>query len=240
MGSHGVELPDYVPHHNPFQYFAQTANPHHLPPASVAAIGTATDPANHQYDLDDFWAAAAAKHLPAVSFLKAPAWQNGHAGYSDPLAEQRYLVETINRLQKLPEWREMAIVIAYDDSDGWYDHMMPPIVRGSISAADALDAQNVCGTGRVPRQVGRCGLGPRMPLLVISPWARANHVEHSVTEQASILRFIEDNWDLGRLGGDSADADAGPLDPMFDFTRKQPLMALTLDPATGQPVAGQR
>ncbi len=240
MGSHGSEVADYVPHHNPFQYFVQTANPHHLPPTSMPALGTAGDQANHQYDLEDFWAAVAAKRLPAVSILKAPAYQNGHAGYSDPLAEQRYLVETINRLQKLPEWREMAIFIAYDDSDGWYDHMMPPIVRGSISEADVLDAQNVCGTGRVPRQPGRCGLGPRMPLLVISPWARENYVEHTVTEQASILRFIEDNWELGRLGGDSADADAGPLDPMFDFARKQPLPPLPLDPATGQPVGAKR
>jgi phospholipase C len=239
MGSHGIETPDYMPHHNPFQYFVQTANPHHLPPTSMLALGTTGDQANHEYDLEDFWAAAAAKRLPAVNFLKAPAYQNGHAGYSDPLAEQRYLVETINRLQKLPEWREMAIIIAYDDSDGWYDHMMSPIVRGSISEADALDAQNVCGTGRVPRQVGRCGLGPRLPLLVISPWARENHVEHSVTEQASILRFIEDNWGVGRLGGDSADADAGALDPMFDFARKQPLPPLLLDPATGQPVAAR-
>jgi phospholipase C len=240
MGSHGSELPDYVPHHQPFQYFDATANPHHLPPSSVAMIGAQGDAANHQYDLEDFWAAADAHHLPAVSYLKAPAFQNGHAGYSDPLAEQRYLVETINRLQKLPEWRAMAIVIAYDDTDGWYDHMMPPIVRGSIGEADALDAPGVCGTGRIPRQAGRCGLGPRLPLLLVSPWARENYVDHSVTEQASILRFIEDNWSLGRLGGGSADEDAGSIEGMFDFARKQPLPPLPLDPASGLPLAVKR
>jgi len=108
---------DYIPHHQPFQYFASTANPGHLPPDSVAMIGR-TDQANHQYDLADFWAAVDAGNLPSVSFLKAPAYQDGHAGYSDPLDEQEFLVSTINRLQRTSDWQDMAIVILYDDSDG--------------------------------------------------------------------------------------------------------------------------
>ena len=83
----GATVTDYIPHHEPFQYYTSTANPHHLPPSSVAMIGH-TDQANHQYDLSDFWAAADAGNLPAVSFLKAAAYQDGHAGYSDPLDEQ--------------------------------------------------------------------------------------------------------------------------------------------------------
>ena len=66
----GREVPDYSPHHEPFQYFQQTANPHHLPPSSVDMIGR-TDQANHQYDLADFFAALGRDHLPAVSFVKA-------------------------------------------------------------------------------------------------------------------------------------------------------------------------
>src|SRR6267143_2054351 len=69
--------------------------------------------------------------LPAVSFLKARAFEDGQAGYSDPLAEQRFVVGAINRLQARPEWRETPMIIAYDDSDGWYDHVMPPIVSQS-------------------------------------------------------------------------------------------------------------
>ena len=65
-------MPDYVPHHQPFQYYASTANPQHLRP--TATIGV-TDQANHQYDTRDFTAALAAGNLPAVSFLKAPALQ---------------------------------------------------------------------------------------------------------------------------------------------------------------------
>ena len=111
-------------------YYSMIANPHHLPPTKVAMIGN-TDQANHQYDLSDFWNAAENGNLPAVSFLKAPRYQNGHAGYSDPIDEQHFLVSTINHIEELPEWSDIAIIISYDDSYDWYDHMMPPIISQS-------------------------------------------------------------------------------------------------------------
>src|SRR5579883_711480 len=126
VGADGKMRPDYIPHHEPFQYYRSTANPRHVPPSSIAMIGK-SDAANHQYDLSDFWAAAGAGNLPQVSFLKAPAYQDGHAGYSSPVLEQPFLVETLNRLQKLAAWKDMAVIISYDDSDGWYDHAMGPI-----------------------------------------------------------------------------------------------------------------
>jgi phospholipase C len=225
---------DYIPHHEPFQYYPSTANPHHLPPGSVDKIGQ-TDSPNHQYDLSDFWAAADGGHLPAVSFLKAAGYQDGHPEYSDPLDEQQFLVETVNRLQRLPDWKDMAIVVAYDDSDGWYDHKASPTVSGSASPADALTNPGLCGdNGTAAKYRGRCGYGPRLPLLVISPYAKPNFVDHTQTDQTSILRFIEDNWNTGRIGDDSFDARAGVLDNMFDFTGPtQP--PLTLNPATGNP-----
>ena len=69
-------------------------------PTSVAAIGTNGDAANHQYDLTDFFAALDAGHFPAVAFLKPAAYQNGHAGYSDPIDEQAFLVRVLNDLQQ--------------------------------------------------------------------------------------------------------------------------------------------
>ena len=230
-GSNGKPKGDYLPHHAPFQYYASTANPHHLAPPNVAAIGS-TDQANHQYDLTDFWSALDAGQLPAVSFLKARAFEDGHAGYSDPLAEQRFVVDAINRLQERPEWRETAVIIAYDDSDGWYDHVMPPIVSQSNTADDQLLGPGSCGTAPAGAAQGRCGYGPRLPLLAISPWARENFVDHSTTDQSSVLRFIEDNWELGRIGDDSFDARAGSLDNLFDFSRPRP-GRLMLDPRTG-------
>jgi len=233
IGGDGKPKGDYIPHHQPFQYYASTSNPHHLPPSSVAAIGH-TDQANHQYDLSDFWDAAAAGKLPAVSYLKAAGYQDGHAAYSSPLAEQTFIVETLNRLQALPEWRDTAVFITYDDSDGWYDHVAPPIVNHSTTGQDA----SIC-TGRSPSlgdQEGRCGYGPRLPLLVISPFARKNFIDHGVTDQSSILRFIEDNWYLGRIGGGSFDAIAGSLLPMFDFRERRD-DHLVLDPSSGEIVA---
>jgi phospholipase C len=69
---------------------------------------------------------------------------------------------------------------------------------------------------------------------VVSPWAKRNYVDHRVTDQSSILRFIEDNWNLGRLGGASVDAIAGTLNGMFDFDeRGHRAGILILDPQTG-------
>src|SRR5207237_10496286 len=132
----GVVSRDDLPVHEPFQYSASTANPLHLPPGPVAAIGR-TDQSNHQYDLTDFWAAVDAGNLPAVSFLKAPAYQDGHAGYSDPLDEQEFIVTTINNLHRTPFFHDTAVIIAYDDSDGWYDPVMGPIVHLSHDPLDA-------------------------------------------------------------------------------------------------------
>ncbi|WP_199678685.1 phospholipase C [Salinisphaera sp. LB1] len=219
----GVQVTDYIPHHEPFQYYQSTSNPHHLPPTSVPMIGH-DDQANHQYALADFWNAVNAGNMPAVSFLKAAGYQDGHAAYSDPLDEQHFLVQTINRLEQSPEWGSTAVIIAYDDSDGWYDHVMGPIVTQSNDQQyDALINDGTCtqpdgsSAGSIQQQ-DRCGYGPRLPLLVVSPWSRVNYVDHSVTDQSSILRFIEDNWKLGRLGNGSTDAKAGSLMSMFRFS----------------------
>ncbi len=236
----GASQLDYNPHHEPFQYYASTANPQHLPPTSVSMIGR-QDQANHQYDLKDFWAAADNGNLPQVSYLKAADYQDGHAGYSDPLDEQTFLVDTINRLEKLPTWKSTAVVIAYDDSDGWYDHQMGPIVTQSQTTLDALTGTGTCGTSTalVPSgQQARCGVGPRQPLLVISPYARTNYVDNTFTDQSSVVRFIEDNWLGGqRLGGGSADAQAGTLTNMLDWNAAGS-HRLFLDPATGEPTSG--
>jgi phospholipase C len=235
----GAVSTDYNPHHQGFQYYQSTSNPHHLPPTSVNAIGH-TDQANHQYDLTDFNAAVQGNNLPAVTFLKAANYQDGHAGYSSPIDEQNFLVNTINQLQKSKDWKSTAVVVAYDDSDGWYDHVMPPILNASHDATasgDALNGPGVCGSGTpLGGYQDRCGYGPRQPLLVVSPYAKTNFVDHSITDQTSILKFIEDNWSTGQIGNSSFDQLAGPLNAMFDFSGKNRADTLFLNPATGQPV----
>ena len=256
---------DYVPHHEPFQYYASTANPHHLAPTSLQAVGTDTqtytngkpnfDTANHQYDLSVFnqiLSGIAAGQLspnllPAVSFLKAPAYQDGHAAYSDPFDEQQFIVNEINALERTPDWSSTAVVISYDDSDGWYDHVFSGIHNTSNTSGvanppgpqDFLTGTGLCGdtTANPPlaAQNGRCGYGPRLPLLVISPWAKRNYVAHTISDQSSITKFIEDNWGLPRISG-SFDAIAGSLDDMFNFGRSGgKTKPLFLDPTIGQP-----
>lgn len=224
----------YNPHYAPFQYWASTANPHHLPPSSPAMIGQ-TDQANHQYSLADLSNLVAnGGTLPAVTFLKATTTQTGHPSDSTPLEEQAFLVQTINFLESLPQWSDMAILITYDDSDGWYDHVVPPIVNPSAdSANDDLAGSGLCGTPASGAYQDRCGYGPRLPLVVISPFAKQNFVDRTLTDQTSILRFIEDNWKLGRIGDQSFDALAGSLSNLFNFTGPA-APPLFLDPATGQ------
>jgi phospholipase C len=224
--------PVYNNHYDPFQYFASTSNPHHMPPSSVDMIGQ-TDQANHQYDLRDFWTAAIYGTLPTVSFIKFQSANTGHPSDSTVLNEQRYLVETINALQRLAQWSDMAIMITYDDSDGWYDHVMPPIVNQSSDPVnDTLLGSGMCGSAPSGSYLDRCGYGARMPFLVISPFAKQNFVDHSTTDTTSILRFIEDNWNLGRMGDQSFDVMAGSILNMFDFSAK-PAPALFLDAKTG-------
>jgi phospholipase C len=232
---------DYIPHHQPFQYYASTANPKHVRPTSPSTVGMNGDPGNHQYDTHDFFDAVTAGNFPAVSYLKAPGYQDGHAGYSDPLDEQTFVVNAINFLQQQPDWASTAVVIAYDDSDGWYDHQMGPIVNQSATSMDALTGTGLCGSGAgalpgvlaaATHAQGRCGYGPRLPLLVISPYSKKNYVDHTVTDQSSILRFVEDNWlDEQRITG-SFDALAGRLNSFFDFQNPDTTPYI-LDESTG-------
>ncbi|MFI5041168.1 MAG: phospholipase C [Acidimicrobiales bacterium] len=277
---------DYIAHHEPFEYYASTANPHHIPPTSIAAIGTDTqtysggtylsgspqwNTANHQYDMSDFdsLVSAAAQgqtdasssdgkyHLPAVSFLKAAGYEDGHAQYSDPIDEQNFVTREINALMQTPDWSSTAVVISYDDSDGWYDHAFASSATGgtlvplnpSGTAADNLlnsvlkpypttgvsqkcfnaTAGQATSTALAGEQ-GRCGLGPRLPLLAISCFARSNYVDHAVSDQSSITKFIEGNWGLAPISGSFATLAyngaasvasynaEGPLSNLFDFS----------------------
>ncbi len=283
---------DYIPHHEPFQYYASTANPHHLTVptdgagqdtlAGLQEIGTDTqsyvsgapqfNTPNHQYDTGDFDQLVAAigdgelspSALPAVSFLKAPGYQDGHPGYSEPADEQAFVTKEIDSLMRTPDWHNTVVIVNWDDSDGWYDHVYSGVTNPSLSPADNLTNTNTgtIGTGsptsgqcgpnpqtNVPLagEQGRCGFGPRIPMLVVSPYARVNHVDNDLTDQASIINFVEYNWHLPGISG-SADQVLSKLDRseglpfdlagMFDFDHPQ-VDRLILSPVTGEPAVGR-
>ncbi len=246
---------NYDVHYDPFQYYPSTVNPHHLPPTSVALIGHQGDQANHQYDLNSFSAALNAGNLPAVSFLKATSSETGHPQDGSVLAEQTFLVDTINALQKSKYWPSMAIIITYDDSDGWYDHVMPPIVNRSNDPSSTVPRglDSICAIVPPPATAfnDRCGYGQRLPFLVISPYAKRNYVDHATLDLTSVLRFIEDNWQLGRIdsldnpggaaaGQGSFDQLAGSIEGLFDFDDRyrdsRDDLPLLLNDSTGEVV----
>jgi phospholipase C len=274
---------DYIPHHEPFQYYASTANPHHLTVPTNSSgqdtlgglrqIGWDTqsykdgvpqfNTPNHQYDTSDFGQLVAAINkgqlpasaLPSVSFIKAPGYEDGHAGYSDPADEQAFDTRVINELMHSPDWSSTVVFINWDDSDGWYDHVFSGVRNPSISPADNLTGTTFTGPtsgkclsnnrSRQPLagEQGRCGFGPRIPLLAISPDVKANFVDHNLSDQASIINFVEYNWHLPGIPG-SADQVlarrdrrrglAFDLAGMFDFGGS-PNGKLILNPITGQP-----
>jgi len=372
---------DYIQHHEPFQYYPNTANPHHIAPTSLAAIGTDTqsfsgnsygvgtpefNTANHQYDISYFNTLVAdiaegsqpASLLPAVSYLKAPAYEDEHPANSDPVDGQHFVTQEINALEQTPDWPNTAVIVAYDDSDGWYDHvyadsespapaaqnqsssngdtLTPPLCGGTpitgtaVTAPVAIAASNqtitytigggatqtatipvksyttlaslataistASNASSIPQitaqansagdlvltgnglqslaitggtalstlglstasstpasptldnatsqpQNGRCGFGPRLPFMVISPWAKANFVDHNFSDQASIPNFIEYNWQLGTIPG-SADTELTNATTSFDISNmfnfgtgggQNPV--LFLDPTTFQPTS---
>ncbi len=176
-----------------------------------------------------------------------PKYQDAHPGNSNPLDEQTGVVNLINMLQDSPEWDSTAVIIAYDDSDGWYDHVYAPangaVLHGSFDAtADQLNGPGKCGVlGSTPvangvngvAVNGRCGPGMRQPFLLISPWAKKNYIDHTVITQASIPQFIEDNWlDGKRIGGGSFDASTGSIMNLFNF-KQTTGTKLVLDPTEG-------
>jgi phospholipase C len=237
------DVNDYVPHHSPFQYYASTSNPAHLAPSALNMIGY-TDQANHQYDISYFTDAldgTGGATLPAVSYLKPPAYENAHPGNSDPLEEQQFVVSTVNAIEQSPYWPSTAIVITYDDSDGWYDHATPPIINGSDDST--VGDTPVCTN--VPITVGtaedRCGFGDRLPFLVISPYTRQNYVSNTLLNTASVVKFIEDNWLGGERIPGSFDAVSGSIDGpggLLNFFVRPHFRPVILSPTTGAVVSG--
>ena len=157
------------------------------------------------------------------------------------------------------------MIVNYDDSDGWYDHAYSGVTNPSLSVADNLThttlskisatnpASGQCGSESatskpLANEQGRCGLGPRLPMIVISPWAKTNYVDHNLSDQSSIINFIEYNWHLPAIPGsfdqalaqqDRAEHIPFDLAGMFDFRQDSDfehfgLPAVQLDPVTGQ------
>ncbi len=145
---------------------------------------------------------AAAGNLPAVSWLVSNEAQSDHPPWSMCVGEN-WTQKIINSIMKGPDWSSTVVVLTWDDFGGFYDHVAPPVH-------------------------GLYGFGPRVPAIIISPWARPHAVDHTTYDFNSILRFIEDRYALGHLT--SADASATSISHSLDLSTSRPLPPLLLRP----------
>jgi phospholipase C len=131
-----------------------------------------------------------AGNLPAVSWL-TPSFPLSDHPPASICEGENWFVRTMNQLMTSPDWSSTAVILTWDDFGGYYDHVAPP----------HLDLY---------------GLGPRVPMILISPWAKRGFVDHRTMEFASVLRFIETIFDLPPLT--SRDANADDMLSAFDFS----------------------
>lgn len=214
----------YSAHHDPFQYFSSTADLTH----QYAFVPTFDSPqANqHQRDLSLLYDALSGTAvngtvpvLPDVSWVKAPAPSDGHPGYSNPTSDDQFVGDLVQRLQASPYWKNTALIVAFDETGGWWDHVGPPDLGGNfatwVNGSPNLSGCQYAGDG-LP--CGEAGLGPRMPVLVVSPFAKQGFVDHDLLDTSSLVNWVEWNYRLPALGvwGDR-DVNAGKLRNAFVF-----------------------
>jgi phospholipase C len=155
-------------------------------------------------DYDSFASDVAAGTLPAVSWLSPGRIQSEHPP-QDFCPGEDWTVTQINAIMANPTlWNSTAIFITWDDFGGFYDHIVPP-------ARDKFP------------------LGPRIPLLIISPYVKSGYISHTQYEFASVLRFIEERFGLAPLG--DRDKTANDTSDSFNFSQA-PLSPLILTPRT--------
>jgi phospholipase C len=156
---------------------------------------------NNVIDPAHFIGDARTGHLPEVSYLLPPYTYNDHphSPSRSLCVGENWTVRQVNAVMKGPDWDKVAIFLTWDDFGGVYDHVRPPVIDDM-------------------------GLGPRVPLLVISPWAKSGHVSHTTYEFSSFLAFLERLHDVQPLTArdrrandlfDAFDFDQEPLDPVI-------------------------
>jgi phospholipase C len=169
----------------------------------------------HVFPVDDFVSHARQGLLPPVTWVTPRFEVSDHPEYSMCHGEN-WTTEIVNAVMEGPHWRDTAIFLTWDDYGGFYDHVPPP-------------------------QVDDFGFGIRVPLLVISAYAKQGFVTHELGEFSSVLRFVEDNFGLTQLT--HRDRDATPLISAFDFTQEprapEPLPLRTDCPVEAFPEPGR-
>lgn len=170
---------------------APTFQYHHQPFAYFKAYADGSkNKSQHLKDEADFVADIEKGTLPPVAFYKPLGIHNEHPGYADLITGDKHVAGIIAKIEHSPMWKHTAIIVTYDENGGFWDHAAPP--KGD-----------------------RWGPGTRVPAIIISPYAKRRHVDHTVYDTTSILKFIETRFDLKPLG--ARDAQANGLTGAFNF-----------------------
>src|SRR5206468_7206944 len=149
---------------------------HHQPFAYFASYGDGTDGRRqHLKDERDFMTALRDRTLPAVSFVKPLGADSGHPKYGDVRRGEDHVAALVKAVQESDYWKDTVIVLTYDENGGFWDHVAPPTID-------------------------RWGPGTRVPTIVVSPFAKTGHVDHTRYDTTSILRLIELRRSLDPLG----------------------------------------
>jgi phospholipase C len=141
----------------------------------------------------NFFADVSNGTLPAMTWVSPSDQNSDHAGFAKKDTGPAWVAKVVNAIGKSQYWKSTAIIVVWEDWGGWYDHVPPP-------------------------QLDYAGLGIRVPMIVVSPYAKVGYVSHTQYEFGSIIRFVEDTWALGRLG--TTDTRAASMNDVFDFTQK--------------------
>ncbi len=166
---------------------------HHQPFNYFARFAPgAADRGAHLKDYTELAASIDRGELPQVAFYKPQGTLNEHAGYADVLAGDTHIAGVIARIKASPLWSSTAIIVTYDENGGFWDHVKPPVGD-------------------------RWGPGPRIPALIISPYAKRHFVDHTEYDTTSILQFITRRFRLEPLPG--VRSQMGDLTAAFDFTQ---------------------
>ncbi|AHX15063.1 acid phosphatase [Dyella jiangningensis] len=165
------QRPNFQYHHQPLNYFKSFA-----PGTESRAKHLRDAGVGETAQTNRFLADIAADKLPAVSFYKPQGDLNMHAGYSDVDAGDRHIMAVVDALQKSPSWQHTLVIITVDENGGWWDHVAPP--KGD-----------------------RWGPGSRIPAIIVSPFAKKGHVDHTIYDTGSIARFLTRRFGLEKLPG---------------------------------------
>ena len=168
---------DYVPQENVFQYFSSTANSEHIKDFYMPTFQSTLDSGS----------------LPSVVWIQGDGLHDMHPGGGNILDSIEWLDNIVEAIKKSSAWSSTAIVVLWDESGGWYDHVAPPQLSNTQ------------------------GLGARVPVIVLSPLAKSGYISHQQMDFVSILRFIQWNWDLGEFSASDQAAREGQSGDLCDL-----------------------